>query len=64
MDRTEGTIMTGTNAVPVLRARGLHREYGRQAGLVRAVDGVDLDDQTRLQGGTTGHLGTLAGLEG
>ena len=35
--------MSGTDAVPVLRARGLRREYGRQAGLVRAVDGVDLD---------------------
>jgi len=28
---------------PVLRARGLRREYGGGAGLVRAVDGVDLD---------------------
>ncbi len=27
----------------VLRARGLRREYGRGAGLVRAVDGVNLD---------------------
>jgi ABC-type glutathione transport system ATPase component len=27
----------------VLRARGLRKEYGRQAGLVRAVDGTDLD---------------------
>jgi len=27
----------------VLRARGLRKEYGRDAGLVRAVDGVDLD---------------------
>jgi putative ABC transport system ATP-binding protein len=27
----------------VLRARGLRKEYGREAGLVRAVDGVDLD---------------------
>ncbi|HEY6499127.1 MAG TPA: ATP-binding cassette domain-containing protein, partial [Streptosporangiaceae bacterium] len=35
--------MNGTDAAPVLRARGLRREYGRQAGLVRAVDGVDLD---------------------
>jgi ABC-type lipoprotein export system ATPase subunit len=26
----------------VLRARGLRKEYGRDAGLVRAVDGVDL----------------------
>jgi putative ABC transport system ATP-binding protein len=35
--------MNGTDAAPVLRARGLRREYGSQAGLVRAVDGVDLD---------------------
>ena len=27
----------------VLRARGLRKEYGKEAGLVRAVDGVDLD---------------------
>jgi ABC-type lipoprotein export system ATPase subunit len=27
----------------VLRARGLRKEYGKGAGLVRAVDGVDLD---------------------
>ena len=28
---------------PVLRARGLRKEYGTGEGLVRAVDGVDLD---------------------
>jgi ABC-type lipoprotein export system ATPase subunit len=28
---------------PVLRARALRREYGRGEGLVRAVDGIDLD---------------------
>jgi putative ABC transport system ATP-binding protein len=28
---------------PVLRASGLRKEYGRGAGLVRAVDGVDLE---------------------
>jgi putative ABC transport system ATP-binding protein len=28
---------------PVLRARGLRKEYGKGDGLVRAVDGVDLD---------------------
>ena len=27
----------------VLRARGLRKEYGKGEGLVRAVDGVDLD---------------------
>ncbi|WP_204060306.1 ABC transporter ATP-binding protein [Microbispora corallina] len=29
--------------MPVLRARGLHKDFGRAAGLVRAVDDVDLD---------------------
>jgi putative ABC transport system ATP-binding protein len=29
--------------LPVLRARGLRKEYGKGEGLVRAVDGVDLD---------------------
>jgi putative ABC transport system ATP-binding protein len=29
--------------IPVLRAQGLTREFGKAAGLVRAVDGVDLD---------------------
>jgi ABC-type lipoprotein export system ATPase subunit len=29
--------------IPVLRARGLRKEYGKGEGLVRAVDGVDLD---------------------
>jgi putative ABC transport system ATP-binding protein len=28
---------------PVLRVRGLHKHYGKGEGLVRAVDGVDLD---------------------
>ncbi|HUJ05986.1 MAG TPA: ABC transporter ATP-binding protein [Streptosporangiaceae bacterium] len=35
--------MTGERRGRVLRARGLRKEYGRGAGLVRAVDGVDLD---------------------
>ncbi len=33
-------IDTGTC---VLRTRGLRRDYGREASLVRAVDGVDLE---------------------
>jgi len=32
-----------TADMPVLRARGLRKEYGKGEGLVRAVDGVDLD---------------------
>jgi putative ABC transport system ATP-binding protein len=35
--------MSDTHSSPVLRARGLSRNYGRGTGLVRAVDGVDLD---------------------
>jgi ABC-type lipoprotein export system ATPase subunit len=31
------------NDAPLLRARGLRKEYGKGDGLVRAVDGVDLD---------------------
>jgi putative ABC transport system ATP-binding protein len=36
-------MMTDTDSGPVLRARGVRKEYGREASLVRAVDGVDLD---------------------
>jgi len=35
--------MTSTGEGPVLRARGLRREYGKGEALVRAVDGVSLD---------------------
>src|SRR5260370_15455300 len=35
--------MRETDSTSVLRACGLRKEYGREAGLVRAVDGVDLD---------------------
>jgi ABC-type lipoprotein export system ATPase subunit len=35
--------MSDTDSTSVVRARGLRKEYGKQAGLVRAVDGVDLD---------------------
>jgi ABC-type lipoprotein export system ATPase subunit len=35
--------MSDTDCTPVLRARGLRKEYGRDAALVRAVDRVDLD---------------------
>ena len=35
--------MSDTEGTSVLRARGVRKEYGRDAGLVRAVDGVDLD---------------------
>lgn len=35
--------MSDTAVTAVLRARGLRKEYGTGEGLVRAVDGVDLD---------------------
>ena len=35
--------MSDAAEVSVLRARGLRKEYGKGEGLVRAVDGVDLD---------------------
>ena len=38
--------MSDATDVPVLRTRGLRLEYGRGAGLVRAVDGVDLEVAT------------------
>jgi ABC-type lipoprotein export system ATPase subunit len=43
MDCQEGPIMNNNDGTSVLRGRGLRKEYGRDAGLVRAVDGVDLD---------------------
>ena len=39
----KGPIMNEAWRAAVLRARGLRKEYGKDAGLVRAVDGVDLD---------------------
>jgi ABC-type lipoprotein export system ATPase subunit len=35
--------MTEQDNAFLLRARGLRKEYGKEAGLVRAVDGVDLE---------------------
>ncbi|MGH3198387.1 MAG: ABC transporter ATP-binding protein [Streptosporangiaceae bacterium] len=35
--------MSDTDDESVVRTRGLRKEYGQDAGLVRAVDGVDLD---------------------
>ncbi len=35
--------MSDTGSTRMLRARGLRKEYGREAALVRAVDEVDLD---------------------
>ena len=35
--------MTDAHSTPVLRTRGLRKQYGRDQGLIRAVDGADLD---------------------
>ena len=35
--------MTETEGSPVLRTRGLRKDFGKGEGLVRAVDEVDLD---------------------
>ncbi|WP_345464315.1 ABC transporter ATP-binding protein [Actinoallomurus oryzae] len=35
--------MSSATGTPVLRARGLRKEYGKGDGMVRAVDDVDLD---------------------
>jgi putative ABC transport system ATP-binding protein len=42
LDWQEGEEMTA-EPQPMVRAQGLRKEYGSQATLVRAVDGVDLD---------------------
>jgi ABC-type lipoprotein export system ATPase subunit len=43
LDRAKEPGMNTAGDASMLRARGLRREYGRDAALVRAVDGVDLD---------------------
>src|SRR5262245_23226016 len=43
LDPPKERIMSNAGDTSVLRARGLRRTYGRGDGLVRAVDGVDLD---------------------
>jgi ABC-type lipoprotein export system ATPase subunit len=35
--------MSQSGSISMVRARGLRKEHGRASGLVRAVDGVDLD---------------------
>jgi ABC-type lipoprotein export system ATPase subunit len=43
LDRPKEWIVSDTASTSVVCARGLRRHYGRGEGLVRAVDGVDLD---------------------
>jgi ABC-type lipoprotein export system ATPase subunit len=40
---TPSTDIDDSNDAPVLWARGLRKDYGAGQGLVRAVDGVDLE---------------------
>jgi putative ABC transport system ATP-binding protein len=54
LDRPEEWTVSDTADTPVLRARGLRRHYGKGQGLVRAVDGVDLDV---VSGETLGVMG-------
>lgn len=58
------TLMTDD---PIASARDLHKEYGKDEGLVRAGDGIKPrhpQGETRLTGGPRGHLGALIGVEG
>jgi putative ABC transport system ATP-binding protein len=43
LDPPKEWIVSNAADTSVLRARGLQKEYGKGEGLVRAVDGVDLD---------------------
>jgi ABC-type lipoprotein export system ATPase subunit len=43
LDRPKEWIMSDTTDTSALQARGLRKDYGKGEGLVRAVDGVDLD---------------------
>jgi ABC-type lipoprotein export system ATPase subunit len=43
LDRPKEWIVSDTASTSVVRACGLRKHYGRGEGLVRAVDGVDLD---------------------
>jgi putative ABC transport system ATP-binding protein len=43
LDGPKEQVVSDTAATPVLRARGLHKHYGTGDGLVRAIDGIDLE---------------------
>jgi putative ABC transport system ATP-binding protein len=43
LDQPKEQVVNDAAAIPVLRARGLHKHYGTGDGLVRAVDGIDLE---------------------
>ncbi|MGA8458023.1 MAG: hypothetical protein WB800_21660 [Streptosporangiaceae bacterium] len=61
--------MAGAEGSPVLRASGLRMEFGKGAGLVRAVDDVDLEvaagETVAVMGPSgCGNPGSLAGVVG
>jgi hypothetical protein len=43
LDPPKERVVSNAADTSVLRARGLRKQYGQGEGLVRAVDGVDLD---------------------
>jgi len=43
LDRSKGNLMSTASGTPILSARGLRKEYGKEEGLVRAVDNVDIE---------------------
>jgi ABC-type lipoprotein export system ATPase subunit len=43
LERPKEPIVSHTETIPVLQARGLRKEYGAGEGLVSAVDEIDLD---------------------
>jgi ABC-type lipoprotein export system ATPase subunit len=43
LEQSRERIMNDVADAAVLQARGLHKQYGKGEGLVRAVDGVDLE---------------------
>src|ERR1051326_3251981 len=45
LGRLEGRGMSDTGSTAILRARKLRKHYGKDDGLVRAVDEIDLDVQ-------------------
>ena len=60
--------MSGTGSTSVVRACGLRTTHDSRIAatadrLISMRDGAFVDE-TRLTGGTTGPLGSLAGLEG
>ena len=43
LGRLEGRKVSETGSTAILRARELRKNYGKDEGLVRAVDGIDLE---------------------